>query len=105
MTKTVKSVSFNDKNEKDKQMLKHISRRNFSGYVKKLIEQDIKTREDKKTHTEQSGQNEGVIKPPKKNIYEIAKEKKENPPKKASVSKPFNPPLLVQAYKKTNSKT
>ena len=48
MTKTIKSVSFNDKNEEDIKMLKHIARRNFSGYVKKLIMADIKLKEQKK---------------------------------------------------------
>lgn len=47
-TKFPKSVSFNLKNEDDKKILKHISRRNFSGYVKKLILADIKTNLEKK---------------------------------------------------------
>lgn len=40
-----KPVAFNNKNEVDKKILKHVSRRNFSGYVKKLILEDIKARE------------------------------------------------------------
>ncbi|PEK70427.1 hypothetical protein [Bacillus pseudomycoides] len=37
-----KPVAFNKRNEKDKIMLNHVKRRNFSGYVKKLIWEDIK---------------------------------------------------------------
>ncbi|PGA76471.1 hypothetical protein COL87_01235 [Bacillus pseudomycoides] len=37
-----KPVAFNKKNEKDKIILNHVKRRNFSGYVKKLILEDIK---------------------------------------------------------------
>lgn len=40
-----KPVAFNNKNEMDKKILKHVSRRNFSGYVKKLILEDIKSKE------------------------------------------------------------
>lgn len=36
-----KPVAFNHKNEKDQQILEHVKRRNFSGYVKKLILADI----------------------------------------------------------------
>ncbi|NMH68630.1 hypothetical protein HF072_07525 [Bacillus sp. RO3] len=39
--KIIKSVSFNVTNEDDKKMLKHLKKRNFSGYVKKLIMRDI----------------------------------------------------------------
>jgi hypothetical protein len=41
-----KPVAFNTKNEKDNLILKHVKRRNFSGYVKKLILADIKSREE-----------------------------------------------------------
>ncbi|MFJ6034329.1 hypothetical protein ACIQFL_28935 [Bacillus toyonensis] len=37
MAKFSKPVAFNEKNEKDRLMLKHVKRRNFSGYVKKLL--------------------------------------------------------------------
>lgn len=37
-----KTVSFNVKNQGDVQMLKHIENKNFSGYVKDLIERDMK---------------------------------------------------------------
>jgi hypothetical protein len=40
--KVIKSVAFNKTNPEDVAMLKAISRRNFSGYVKKLIAQDLK---------------------------------------------------------------
>lgn len=67
-----KPVAFNSKNADDQQILKHVNRRNFSGYVKKLILADIKEREQLKTQDE-------AIKPvtedaPKK---EVVKEKKE----------------------------
>jgi hypothetical protein len=50
--KFAKSVSFNEKNETDKAILKHVARRNFSGYVKKLILEDMKNREEKKKKQE-----------------------------------------------------
>lgn len=37
-----KPVAFNHKNEKDQSILEHVKRRNFSGYVKKLILADMK---------------------------------------------------------------
>ena len=37
-----KSVSFNTKNENDRAILEYVKRRNFSGYVKKLILADMK---------------------------------------------------------------
>jgi hypothetical protein len=40
--KVVKSVSFNVMNEKDKAYLEKIQDMNFSGYVKLLIEKDIR---------------------------------------------------------------
>lgn len=50
--KVIKSVSFNVMNEDDAMMLKAISRRNFSGYVKKLILADIKQKAEQKTQQE-----------------------------------------------------
>lgn len=41
-SKFSKPVAFNKKNEKDTIMLNYVKRRNFSGYVKKLIWEDIK---------------------------------------------------------------
>jgi hypothetical protein len=40
--KVIKSVSFNLTVSDDAEMLKHVKRRNFSGYVKKLILQDLR---------------------------------------------------------------
>lgn len=45
MAKTVKSVGFNSRKPEEAAMLKAIRRRNFSGYVKKLIAADLKARE------------------------------------------------------------
>lgn len=42
--KVPKSVGFNTKNERDRKLLKHVARRNFSGYVKNLIEADMKAK-------------------------------------------------------------
>ena len=39
--KLVKSVAFNRSNLADQQILKFVARRNFSGYVKKLIIADM----------------------------------------------------------------
>jgi len=39
-----KPVAFNKKNTEDKLILEHVKRRNFSGYVKKLILEDMKVR-------------------------------------------------------------
>ena len=40
MAKKVKSVSFNDNNKEEKEMLKYIGRRNFSKYIKGLLRND-----------------------------------------------------------------
>ena len=42
--KIIKSVSFNITNEEDKKYLERIKNVNFSGYVKMLIEKDIRQR-------------------------------------------------------------
>jgi hypothetical protein len=42
--KVIKSVSFNISHEKDKEYLERIENVNFSGYVKRLIEKDIRQR-------------------------------------------------------------
>lgn len=42
--KVVKSVSFNITDQNDQAMLERIKDINFSGYVKKLIEKDMKSR-------------------------------------------------------------
>lgn len=51
--KVIKSVSFNVKNEKDQAYLERIQKVNFSGYVKRLIEKDIRQRKVIKTEDKQ----------------------------------------------------
>jgi hypothetical protein len=41
LAKKVKSISFNDEVQEEKEILKFVSRRNFSRYVKTLIKQDM----------------------------------------------------------------
>lgn len=43
-----KSIAFNKTNEIDKKILDYVKRRNFSGYVKKLILADMKEHELRK---------------------------------------------------------
>lgn len=56
MAKFSKPVAFNEKNEKDRLMLQHVKRRNFSGYVKKLIWEAMSLVEVEKEHTKQTEQ-------------------------------------------------
>lgn len=63
----IKSVSFNETNPDDRKMLKYIKRRNFSGYMKKLLLADIEARE------QEASQNNPVSTQPEA----IAKEKYE----------------------------
>jgi hypothetical protein len=42
VAKKVKSISLNDKNVEEKEMIKHLGRKNFSKYVKRLIREDMK---------------------------------------------------------------
>lgn len=63
--KIIKSVAFNITNEEDAQILKSISRRNFSGYVKKLIKEDIYTRNKEKAQNEPVAAIEEPIKQPR----------------------------------------
>jgi hypothetical protein len=44
VTKKVKSISLNDKNVDEKEMIKHLGKRNFSKYVKGLIREDMRRR-------------------------------------------------------------
>lgn len=46
--KVIKPVSFNKTKEEDRRMLKHLQKRNFSGYVKKLILSEIEKKEQQK---------------------------------------------------------
>lgn len=48
----IKSVSFNETNPDDRKMLKYIKRRNFSGYMKKLLLADIEAREQGATQND-----------------------------------------------------
>ncbi|MFA2606293.1 hypothetical protein ABR763_26480 [Bacillus cereus] len=72
MAKFSKPVAFNEKNEKDRLMLQHVKRRNFSGYVKKLIWEAMNLVEVEKEHTKQSEQ-------PKVQRKEIKVEKTPDP--------------------------
>ncbi|MCM3569844.1 hypothetical protein [Neobacillus mesonae] len=53
MAKKVKSVAFNDEVAEEKEILKHVSRRNFSKYVKQLIKQDMAAKSSEKIQIEQ----------------------------------------------------
>ncbi|WP_374100906.1 hypothetical protein [Bacillus sp. RIT 809] len=68
VAKFSKPVAFNEKNEKDRLMLQHVKRRNFSGYVKKLIWEAMNLEREEKPHTKQSEQ-------PKAEEVEIKAEK------------------------------
>ncbi|EJR51752.1 hypothetical protein IIO_06285 [Bacillus cereus VD115] len=54
MAKFSKPVAFNEKNEKDRLILKHVKRRNFSGYVKKLLWEAMSLEKIEKEDVEQS---------------------------------------------------
>jgi len=54
--KVIKPVSFNKTREDEREMLKHLQKRNFSGYVKKLILADMKAKEEKKRAVKAEGQ-------------------------------------------------
>jgi hypothetical protein len=73
MAKKVKSISFNDDNTEEKEMLKFVSRRNFSKYVKKLIKQDMADRISQKSSNnlqqEQEPSSE-TLTSVKKNLYQ-----------------------------------
>jgi len=75
MAKFSKPVAFNEKNEKDRLILKHVKRRNFSGYVKKLLWEAMSLEKVDKEHMEQSE------KPNVENV-EIKLEKKITPANK-----------------------
>lgn len=47
--KVVKPTSYNKTNEEDRRILKHVEKRNYNAYVKKLILEDMnKNQEEKK---------------------------------------------------------
>ncbi|QUW34620.1 hypothetical protein J8Y17_28010 (plasmid) [Bacillus cereus] len=60
MAKFSKPVAFNEKNEKDRLILKHVKRRNFSGYVKKLLWEAMSLEKIEKEHVKQSEQSNVV---------------------------------------------
>jgi hypothetical protein len=73
MTKKVKSISFNDTLPEEKEMLKFVSRRNFSRYVKKLIKQDMADRMSQKSSKKIQQEQEPSFETPtspKKNLYQ-----------------------------------
>jgi hypothetical protein len=61
--KVVKSVSFNVMNEQDRAYLERIQEVNFSGYVKRLIEKDIRQRKVIKSENNpvQSSKSDGPV--------------------------------------------
>ena len=69
MAKFSKPVAFNEKNEKDRLILKHVKRRNFSGYVKKLLWEAMSLKEIEEEHVKKSEQ-------PNMGRVEIREEKK-----------------------------
>ncbi|MEH6891866.1 hypothetical protein V7024_19690 [Bacillus sp. JJ864] len=71
-SKLNKPVAFNKKNLKDCIILQHVKRRNFSGYVKKLIWEDIPEKNKKLLHEDMGVQVHSTIKQEKK----IAKKEK-----------------------------
>lgn len=60
MAKFSKPVAFNEKNERDRLILKHVKRRNFSGYVKKLLWEAMSLEKTVKEHAKQSEQSNVV---------------------------------------------
>ncbi|MEK4640346.1 hypothetical protein NST14_30005 [Bacillus sp. FSL W8-0519] len=96
MAKFSKPVAFNpEKNEKDRLMLQHVKRRNFSGYVKKLIWEAMSLVEVEKEHTKQSEQ-------PKVEEIKIKTEKVITP---APSSKPKPQPTASERIQQLKSQT
>ncbi|HFJ9472629.1 TPA: hypothetical protein ACGW3J_005334 [Bacillus paranthracis] len=95
MAKFSKPVAFNEKNEKDRLMLQHVKRRNFSGYVKKLIWEAMSLAEVEKEHTKKSEH-------PKVEGTEIKTEKIFTP---AAPSKPKSQPTASERIQQLKSQT
>ncbi|WP_416504638.1 hypothetical protein [Bacillus paranthracis] len=95
MAKFSKPVAFNEKNEKDRLMLQHVKRRNFSGYVKKLIWEAMSLVEIEKEHTKQSEQS-------KVQVREIKTEKTLTP---AAPSKPKSQLTASERIQQLKSQT
>lgn len=83
--KVIKSVSFNQTVADDKAMLKHFSRKNFSGYVKKLIMMDMKARGVETEIVELAVIEKPTIPSPREQIEQLKKQRSESkqpaPPK------------------------
>lgn len=60
--KRVKSISFNDNNAEEKEMLKFVRRRNFSKYVKTLIRADMQRKQQEKTEVKKDKPKEEPVK-------------------------------------------
>lgn len=88
--KAIKSVSFNIKVPTDADMLKYVKRRNFSGYVKKLILADMKK------NAANGNQVEEVIEAPTPIVKktETAAERLDRMKKQKSEPKPTQAPLI-----------
>lgn len=52
-----KSIAFNKTNKIDNQILNYVKRRNFSGYVKKLILADMKKSEERRNNNVKNDSN------------------------------------------------
>ncbi|MGH0951339.1 hypothetical protein [Bacillus mycoides] len=72
-SKFSKPVAFNKKNEKDRIMLQHVKRKNFSGYVKKLIWNDISDKHKKMPCEEDRKQVPSPIQQDEQNVTEKKK--------------------------------
>ncbi|MGG2024192.1 hypothetical protein AB1282_25515 [Gottfriedia sp. S16(2024)] len=87
--KFVKSVSFNITNKDDEIILKAVKRRNFSGYVKKLIMADIQAKQLAKEP--ESVEKPAVVKKEVKPESKIDQLKKRQQQGKSSAPQVFKP--------------
>lgn len=90
--KVIKSVSFNLTVKDDAAMLKHVKRKNFSGYVKKLILKDMNKEVVESVEEVEVEKIEIAVEQPKK---ETPQEKLDRLKAKKSESKPAPPKLLT----------
>lgn len=94
--KVIKPVSFNITKEQDNQMLKHVKRKNFSGYVKKLILADMESKmkaiDENVKEVPQKELKKEVPPPVKESAADRLKNLKEKT-KRQQVSKPTPPPF------------
>lgn len=94
--KHIKSISFNKKNENDNKILKHVARRNFSGYVKKLILADMEAKKQRKeikqpTPAPTQEKKEAVVNK-KVSYYDIEQQKQREQTTAPKIFKPTNSP-------------